>query len=91
MAYKKTIYSEAVYYLSWIIHAKWLRRHIPIERLIRPIEKTDRTFYGLERRIYRQSLSIQSAGRPLSLREYRIYKLIAQKYNWFYIKELHDD
>ena len=87
----KNVYGLLLYYICWVIKSPWLLAQIPVERLILPTQKTPRISYDLERRVYRASLRIQRMGMDLSHREYSYYRLIAEKYQWPYIKELYDD
>lgn len=58
--------------------------------MIKPIRKTDKEHYGLERKNYRLARHIVMSGQPLYKRDYYLYSLIAKKYNWPYIKETYD-
>ena len=86
----KQIYGEGMCYLYAVIHTGWMLSLIPAETLFISIDDTNREIYELEKHNYRHVLALQNRGDDIDKRTYKMYKHIAQKYNWRYIKELHD-
>lgn len=87
----KSIYAVTTFYLAHVVPTKWMRRLIPAERLMVSINDTTREHYLLERKTYRLAFGLQNRGIEVPRRPYQQYKLIAQKYNLPYIRELYDD
>lgn len=68
------------------------RRYIkvPASWVKTPIARTDRLTYQSEKGLYRVAGSLIRDGVLIEARHYYMYKHIAQKYDWPFIKESYD-
>ncbi len=81
------LYGRVMILLSSVIKSKWLSSKIPVEALIRRSrDHMNRVNYIEERKLYRLIGALIRRGDDIDARSYKIYELIAQKYNWPYIK-----
>ena len=87
-------YQKALYWPVWTI--SYITGWSKITRLFSPEQivsnmPNNKLNYLLERRVYRQTKRLIREGNSLDERSYYIYKLIAIKYGWPYVKEAYDD
>lgn len=85
------MYSALMLRLYSCVRTNWVLRLIPVESLFISIEETNREIYEIERRNYNLVFALQNRGDDIPKRDYKMYKHIAQKYNWRYIKEIYDE
>lgn len=98
-------YIAVIWPFSWLMHYyrmliwfiiehtgfDWLGRFSPGWGILYTHDTTNREFYKMERQIYRLQHRMATLDVPTNRREYQLYKAIAQKYDWPYIVQLHDN
>ena len=72
-------------------NSSWLHSKISLHQVLPPLDKTNKVWYRIERENYRITSSLVRKGELITVQNYRLYKQIAIKYNWPYIKETYDD
>lgn len=90
-SFLKSFYGRAIIWFCYVSRSAWLRSKIPVEHLIRPVDKTGRNYYAMERCIYRLTMHLVRRGDLIDKRSYFIYSRVAIKYGWPYIKETYDN